>query len=95
MTERPPNPLKHWRYAIFLGILLVAFYYQAKFLVCLCFMGTIKMYLAFSVDILVGLRTTEAWIRQDRGWAWMLYSVLPFVAIPVIRYLVHENPFDY
>ena len=61
----------HLFLAWMVGILL-----QSIFLPCLCYEGTIKMYVALMFDLAVVLRGLVAWLLKEKNNTWIMYVVL-------------------
>ena len=72
-----------WKYGWFLISLMVGMLAQSLFLPCLCYAGTMRMYFAGVVDLLVVLRLIIARVRRERGKGWIFYAMLPYLIIPV------------
>ena len=78
-----------WNYLAVLVSLLGAMVLQGVMLPCLCYQGTVNMYIAGAVDVLVILRLIVARMRKERGKGWVFYAILPFLIVPVILLVEH------
>jgi len=78
-----------WNYGSILLALLGGVVAQSMFLACLCYQGTVNMYFAGAVDLLVLLRLFIARVRRERSREWVFYAVLPYVIVPVLLLVEH------
>lgn len=62
---------------------------QLLFLQCLCPIGSAKVATALAADVAVFVRLVIARIRNERGAVWLIYSILPFLFIPIIEVIAH------
>ncbi len=80
---------EEWNYvavevSLFGGLVL-----QMIVLPCLCYAGTVRMYIAIAVDLLVILRLVIARILRERNRGWIFYAMLPYLIIPIIFLVEH------
>lgn len=65
-----------WNFRQLTYAFIISFVLQQLFLPCLCSIGTAKIILAMTIDALVIVRATVAYIIRERGSGWIFYLVL-------------------
>ena len=89
MAEDTTPARVEWNYSVALLLLLCAMLLQMTVLPCLCYRGTVNMYIAGAVDAMVILRLMIARMCRERGKGWIFYAILPFVIVPAVLVIEH------
>ncbi len=89
MGDETAQASAEWNYLAVLVCLFGAMVLQAVVLPCLCYEGTVNMYIAGAVDVLVILRLILARVRRERGKGWIFYAILPYLIVPVVLLAQH------
>ena len=89
MNQDSVQDQAEWNYFATMVSLLGAMVLQSIFLPSLCYEGTVNMYMAGAVDMLVVLRLILARVRRERGKGWIFYAILPYLIVPVILLAEH------
>ena len=89
MAEGATHVRSEWNYRVALLLLLCAMLLQMTVLPCLCYRGTVNMYIAGTVDAMVILRLVIARMFRQRGKGWIFYTILPFVIVPAVLVIEH------
>ena len=66
----------YWNFKALAACCAIGLGLQMAFLPCLCALGKVQMELAPSLDLLVPIRASIAYLTRPKGSGWVLYAVL-------------------